>query len=101
MPNIRLLPPNGAASTIQVNSRNYSCAANATIDVPDFDAFIMMAAGWVNVAGASASAVAAVGATSARPANPKPNQTFHDTTLNMTIIYEGKAWRNPATGAAV
>jgi len=94
MPNVRLMPPNGVATTTAVNGRTYTCAANATIDVPDFDASVLTANGWVKVA-------SAVGATAARPTTPHKNQTFHDTTLNVTIVFDGKVWRNPATGAAV
>jgi hypothetical protein len=93
MPNVRLIPPPGGATT-PANGRSYTCAANATLDVPDFDAFVLIANGWLKVAGS-------VGATSARPASPFKGQTFHDTTLGYNITWDGKAWRNPATGAAV
>ena len=72
----------------------YTCAANVTIDVPDFDAFVLTANGFIAVAGS-------VGATSARPTNPGKGQTYHDTTLGLTIVFEGTAWRNPANGAVV
>lgn len=99
MPNVRLMPPNGVATTTAVNGRTYTCAANAVIDVPDFDAYVLQANGWVSqVAGAVA---ATVGATAVRPTNPAKNQTFHDTTLNVTIVFDGRVWRNPITGASV
>lgn len=95
MANIRLMPPvSGQAGSIQVNGRTYACAANSVVDVPDFDASVMMANGW------TAAAAGGVGATAARPANPVKNQVFHDTTLNLNIVFDGKTWRNPATGAA-
>lgn len=78
MPNVRLIPANGKAATITVNNRTYTCAAGATIDVPDFDAYQMTANNWVTLG-------ATVGATSARPTKPSPGQTFHDTTLNITV----------------
>lgn len=93
---IRLFPPpDGNHPTIAVNGRTYTCAQGATVDVPDFDANVMMANGWTRAASGG------VGATTARPANPSNGMQFHDTTLGYTIVWEGKAWRNPATGAAV
>ncbi|NPU23951.1 hypothetical protein [Bradyrhizobium denitrificans] len=95
-----MLPPAGGATTT-ANGRSYSCASGFTLDVPDFDAFVLIANGWVNAAGSSNGAAGTVGTTSARPASPKFGQTFHDATLNMNIVFDGKVWRNPATGAAV
>ena len=99
MANVRLMPPNGIATTHTVNGRSYTCAPGSTIDVPDFDAFTLMANGWI--APAAGATTTAVGATTARPVNPAKGQNFHDTTLNLTIVFDGKYWRNPATGAAV
>ncbi|WP_315792251.1 MULTISPECIES: hypothetical protein [unclassified Bradyrhizobium] len=95
-------PPNSASgpNPITVNGRTYSCAVGSTIDVPDFDHFVMSANGWTNLAG-NAAVLATVGTTASRPANPSKGQTFHDATLNLTIAFDGKTWRNPATGAAV
>lgn len=91
--NILLVPPKGAAKSSTVNGRVYSCAANGTITAPDFDAAILSANGWVEVA--------PVGTTAQRPATPFPNQLYHDTTLGYVIVWEGAAWRNPNTGGAV
>jgi hypothetical protein len=94
MPNIRLIGANGKAVTSIANGRTYVCAAGATIDAPDFDAWILMANGFIALA-------AGVGATAQRPSKPSPGQNFHDTSLNLTIVWEGSAWRNPATGSVV
>ena len=94
MTNIKLIPLGGKATTMVANGRTYTCAANVTIDVPDFDAFVLTANGFIAVAGS-------VGATSARPTNPGKGQTYHDTTLGLTIVFEGTAWQNPANGAVV
>lgn len=94
MPNVRLIGANGKLAMVTVNGRTYTCAAGATIDVPDFDAQILQANGFVALG-------ATVGATTARPAKPSPGQTFHDTTLGLTIVWEGSAWRNPANAAVV
>jgi hypothetical protein len=92
----RVMPPgDGLHPSITVHTRSYTCALGATIDVPDSDAQVMAANGWTIVAGAG------VGATTTRPANPTKGQQFHDTTLGYTIVWDGKVWRNPATGAAV
>jgi hypothetical protein len=90
---------NNVAKSQTVNGRTYSVAPGGTIDVPDFDAVVLLADGWVNVTGGST--LATVGASSARPAKPFKHQTFHDTTLNLTIVSDGTNWRNPATGAIV
>lgn len=92
----RVMPPaDGLHGSIVVNGRSYTCAAGSTIDVPDQDAKVMSANGW------TVAAEGGVGATATRPASPTKGQTFHDTTLGYTIVWDGKAWRNPASGAAV
>ena len=92
----RLIPPGGPGTNpITVNGRTYSCAAGSTIDVPDFDAQVLMANGW------STAAAGGAGLTANRPANPTKGMQFHDTTLNSTVVYDGRTWRNPKTGAAV
>lgn len=93
---MRVMPPaDGLHPTITVNGRTYTCASGATIDVPDGDGVIMEVNGW------TVAATSGAGATTARPANPLKGQEFHDTTLNFNIKWDGKAWRNPNTGAAV
>lgn len=97
---IRVMPPaDGLRTSIVVNGRSYSCALGSTIDVPDFDATVMMHNGWTS-AGTGASA-APVGATTSRPAKPNKNDHFVDATLGYVIVFDGKVWRNPVTGAAV
>lgn len=96
MATVRLMSANNLAKSQTVNSRTYTVAAGAEIDVPDFDAWVLLADGWVNAAPGATS-----GATALRPVNPAKNTTFHDTTLGYTIVYDGKSWRNPATGAIV
>ncbi len=92
----RMMPPaDGLHPAITVNGRSYTCALGSTIDVPDADATVMRANGWVTATSGG------VGATSARPATPNRGQMFHDTTLGFNIVFDGKAWRNPTSGAAV
>ena len=76
-----------------VNGRVYSCAIGATLDVVDFDAAVLTANGWIQVA--------PVGTTAQRPAKPGIQTWYHDTTLARLVIFEGAAWRDPATGSVV
>jgi hypothetical protein len=77
-----------------VNGRTYACATNSTIDVPDQDALVLLTNGWCDTS-------RAVGATASRPSAPNLNQKFHDSTLNMIIVWDGKNWRSIATGGVV
>lgn len=95
MATIRMMVPGGIADSKTVNGRTYSIAANGTIDVPDFDALILEANGW------QVSATHGVGTTAQRPAVPVKNMHYLDTTLGYVIRHDGKAWRNPSTGAVV
>jgi hypothetical protein len=92
---IRVMPPaDGLHPAITVSGRPYSCALGSAIDVPDGDAAVMLANGWTKSSDG-------VGATAARPANPAKQQQFHDSTLGYNIVFDGKLWRNPTSGAAV
>ena len=90
---VRFVTANGKASAISFSGRTYTCAANSFVDVPYTDAPTMSANGFIQVAGS--------GTTAQRPTVPFSAQLYHDTTLNMVVIFEGTSWRNPATGAAV
>lgn len=94
MSNIRVMPPPSGSNTHTVNGRTYTCAVGAVLDVPDFDAAVLTSNGWTAVG------TGAVGATAARPANPKKGESFTDTTLGYTVHFDGKTWRNVA-GVAV
>jgi len=92
---IRVMPPaDGLHPNITVHGRTYTCALSSTLDVPVGDAQVLLANGWT-------SSSDSVGATAARPTNPVKNQRFHDATLGYDIIFDGKVWRNPTSGAAV
>ena len=91
----RVFPPaDGLHPAITVNGRAYTCALGSFLDVPDQDALVMEHNGWTRAA-------MGVGATAGRPAAPTKGQSFHDTTLGVTIRWDGKVWRDPATGNAV
>jgi hypothetical protein len=91
----RMLPPSTGALTITINGRNYTAPLNGSVDVPDHDGEIMSANGWIKAAGGG------VGTTALRPVTPPKNTMFHDTTLGFNIVWNGKMWINPTSGAAV
>ena len=92
---VRMLPPATGNATHVVCGRTYVGVVGTPRDVPDFDAPVLQANGW-QIADPHGS-----GATSTRPANPAKNTRFTDTTLGVSILFDGKVWRNPVTGAAV
>ncbi len=94
MANHNMIPPASEGST-RVNGRLYTCAAGSVISVLDFDADVLEANGWLKVASTGA------GATAARPTSPRKGDSFHDSTLGYNIVWDGKEWRNPTSGAAV
>jgi len=94
MPQHQLMPPPGGATT-RVNGRVYSALAGAIVVAPDFDGDELEANGWTKVAAGGA------GATAQRPIAPRRGMSFHDQTLAKNIVFDGKNWRDPATGALV
>lgn len=92
----QMLPPAKGATT-KVNGRTYTCAAGASILVPDFDGLALQASGWILVADGGA------GTTAQRPtAGLFIGLRYHDTTLGKIIVYDGlNAWRDTNSGAAV
>ena len=91
----RVFPPNDGRLSTTVNGRTYTFPSGSYIDVPDFDADVLVANGW------SAAASHGADVTAARPTNPKKGATFLDTTLGYNVVFDGKYWRNPVTGVAV
>ena len=103
--NIRMMPPASPAQysltgTMTVNGRSYFAAQGSTLDVPDFDANILEANGWLRLA--------PVGPTTSRPpadtlANFEQSigagYRFIDTTLGAAIVFTGQGWVNAVTGA--
>jgi hypothetical protein len=102
MATFRMLPPiNVTQQTITANGRLYSGAPGTAQDVPDMDAGVLAANGWVKVS--------ISGPTSARPStNPNVSAPytaargviFYDTTLSEVVIFEGATWRTPAGASA-
>lgn len=94
----RVHPPANASSAIHVFGRTYNPTLGVQ-DVPDPDAQVLIANGWINAA--SGSTTSGSGATTSRPKNPFKYQTFLDSTLGVVIIFNGKNWINSITGAVV
>jgi len=96
MATIRVLPPDASAISTIVNGRTYSTTGGTPLDVPDFDALVLKANGWHISDGSG------VGTTTTRPTmGLTKGMRFTDTTLGYSITWDGKAWRNPVTGATV
>jgi hypothetical protein len=98
---IRLIPPNGAATTSTVNGRKYSAAAGSTLDVAlDADALSLTAQGWI-------PSGTTVCASSARPSVAAVGQQVLDSTLGVLIICTGHTangapiWNHHASGSSV
>jgi hypothetical protein len=78
--------------------RYYSCSPGSTVDVPgppDGDAAALTSQGF--------AVVAMSGTTGSRPTTAgflKPGMLYIDTTLSLTLCWDGVVWRNALTGAA-
>lgn len=75
-----------------VNGNTYAQTPGSVVDVPAADVAGLVAAGWTSVNKS--------GATGIRPASPVQGQKFVDTTLGVTIAWDGATWRNILTGAS-
>lgn len=97
----QLLPPgNKPTAVTTVNGRTYTCALGSVLaNVPEFDADQLEANGWIRVA------VQSSGSTAQRPSvtnkNLPRNYHYFDNTLGYIIVWDGKLWRNPNSGASV
>lgn len=96
-----LAPKNAPQSTLAHGVRSYSVSASGFVDVPAHDAVALEAQGWVAMPRGLG-----VGPSTARPGPnavvglaPAKGDAFLDTTLGITIVYDGAQWRNPISGA--
>lgn len=99
---IRVIPLSnpGVISATTANGRSFS-PASAYLDVVDADAAVLGASGWMTAG--------LVGPTANRPAQSDadmgaqfgPGLKYIDTTIGAVIQWDGAAWRNVLTGAAV
>ncbi|MDI9846557.1 hypothetical protein QM467_00635 [Rhodoblastus sp. 17X3] len=98
----RLLPPpNIQQQSVVANGRTYSAAPGSYVDVPDFDAAVLMANGWANVAPSGPTSARPKPGALTPPYTAAPGFEFIDTTLNKWIVFDGLVWRDPLTGSAV
>jgi hypothetical protein len=97
MANVLIHAPVTGNQSITVNGRTYKTTPGNPITVPDFDAQVMEANGWIL---ASANIGVATGPTSGRPVKPPVNTHYQDTTVGYEILWDGATWRHTQTGAA-
>jgi protoporphyrinogen oxidase len=99
MASYQMLPPGTKPTTTTVVfGRTYTAALGSVVAaVPEGDANQLEANGWIKVATNGS------GTTAARPVNSNVWRNFHyfDSTLGYVVVYDGAAWRNPASGASV
>lgn len=96
---IKLHPPASAQSSITVYGRVYNPQAGVQ-DVPDSDAQILLANGWIN-AGAGVNTTQTGSSALQRPAKPKKGDAYIDNALGIVEKFDGKDWRNSITGAII
>ena len=90
MPNIAVFPSANAPKTVVANGRTYTLALGATpVVVPDWDAFVLLANGWLQSASDGAGTVSA----------PRVGYEYYDSTVGANVIWNGVNWINHATGA--
>jgi len=98
-----MLPPTAVSQQNRIaNGRAYSGAPGAAVDIVDFDAEVLAANGWIKVAlsGPTTARPSATLGVSA-PYLAVAGTHYFDSTLGYVIVFDGSAWRNPATGSAV
>ena len=91
---ITFMPPGtGKGDPVTVNGRTYKATLGSVISVPEFDAAMLDAAGWIRCAAHGS------GTTSQRPtAGLFPGMTYLDTTVGGNVIWDGVVWRSHITG---
>jgi hypothetical protein len=101
MANLAVFPSASAPKSLTVNGRTYALALGAApLVVPDWDAFVLLANGWLTAASDGA------GTTAQRPAaapglasSPRIGFEYYDSTVGANVIWNGASWINHATGA--
>jgi hypothetical protein len=91
--NLMVFPAAKAATKMTVNGRSYFCPIGSIISVPDFDALVLCANGWLLAASDGS------GTTAQRPPAPRVGAVYCDTTLGVNVVWNGASWCHHATGA--
>jgi hypothetical protein len=100
MPNLAVFPSAAAPKTLVVNGRTYTLALGATpLVVPDWDAFVLMANGWIAAASDGAGTTAQRPAAAYGVSAPRVGYEYYDSTVGANVIWNGANWINHATGA--
>ncbi len=102
-PTTRLLPPNKVSQqTLTVNGRRYSAAPGTAIDVPNPDAAVLAANGWIRIgqSGVTANRPSGTGVQGGHNVVDVGTQ-FFDSSLGYLITFDGAVWRSPMTGGIV
>lgn len=97
---IRMFPPAlpAAGKSTTVNGRTWTAAPGSFVDVPNGDGHSLEANGWIRPGRAPQT-----GTTAQRPVVTAggANPSYNDSTVGALIFWDGAAWRNAFTGAAV
>lgn len=88
-----ITPANRAGRMVEVSGRSYQLTPGQMLDVPQHHLEAVGSAG--------AELIGPVGTSADRPAQPYRGGVYIDTDLNKMIVFDGHAWRDPVTGAAV
>lgn len=96
-----LPPPQVAQQTVTINGRTYTGAPGVAVDVVDFDAIRLSAAGWVKVALSGPTSSRPTAATTSAPYIAGVGFHYYDTTISKLIVFDGQTWRSPVDGSAI
>jgi hypothetical protein len=96
-----MLPsPSIGQQTQTVNGRVYSAAPGVAVDVPDMDAPVLAANGWITCAPSGTTAQRpTINPTANPPYIAAPNFEYFDTTLSKLIFFDGVTWRDVSGNA--
>jgi len=91
--------PTTKAKTITANGRLYTVILGTpALAVPDQDASVLSANGWINAAGVQS---VGSGTTANRPTvSLVAGNVYNDTTLGYNVVWDGATWRHHSTGIA-
>jgi len=89
---------------VAIPGRTYTAAPGQVLDVPDFDAHLLRARGWIAGCFGLPARVQGGGPTAQRRRGLLPPWVkchYFDTILGMLVVWDGAAWRDPGSGNSV